>query len=205
VKFRAGQDSRRPGKGAILRAAPVKDVDTLHSLFQALEAESEVGAAAFRVCVGTALRAGDVLALTVDSCRELDDGVLVLREQKTEKVRRVVVHAAVVPVLRRRKERATRYLFEGQRGPITISYLNRLLKRAAVKVGLDPRDVKSHAGRKTAARLLYEGGTPLPLIVGLLGHSSAAQTLQYIQVTSEEERAALNSLPLGRDYLRQVA
>jgi integrase len=51
-----------------------------------------------------------------------------------------------------------------------------------------------HSGRRTTASLLSEAGVPPATVQAILGHSTLAQTGEYIDVRSAEMEAALEKL-----------
>lgn len=84
--------------------------------------------------------------------------------------------------------------------PLTARNINRILKQIADAVGLT-MSVSSHTLRKTFCyhQMLMSGNDPrkLLLLQKMMGHSSMAQTLQYIGLTQEEMVDAYKSLNLG--------
>lgn len=180
--------------GRVLFANPVER-ERLGQLMSALQEMHPVVADAFTVAVGTTLRMGDVLSLTDENCKWLEsDDVLVLREQKTEKARRVMVHPKAKAVLLNRM--GSGLIFRGLRGPITVSWVNRVLKMAGDRIGMRREDMKSHIARKSSARAMYEAGTPLPIICEMLGHSSERMTLRYLGIQTQEMKKAIEAVPL---------
>lgn len=106
------------------------------------------------------------------------------------------------------------YLFrsESNRGsninkPIDRSIVDRILKGIAKDVGLREK-VSTHTLRKTFGyhQMVMSGNDPrrLLLLQKIFGHSTAAQTLDYIGITNEEIEDAYLSLNLGskRYYAR---
>ena len=99
------------------------------------------------------------------------------------------------------------YMFrsESNRGgsvnqPITVRSIERILKGIAQDVGLNMR-VSTHTLRKTFCyhQMLMSGNDQrkLLLLQKMLNHSSAAMTLEYIGITSEEIEDAYRNLNLG--------
>ncbi len=99
------------------------------------------------------------------------------------------------------------YMFrsESNRGkseskPLTAKSIDRILKGIANDLGLNMR-ISTHTLRKTFCyhQMLMSGNDnrKLLLLQKMLGHSSPAQTLDYIGITSEEIEEAYRSLNLG--------
>lgn len=99
------------------------------------------------------------------------------------------------------------YMFrsESNRGkaenkPLTAKSVDRILKGIADSLGLNMR-ISTHTLRKTFCyhQMLMSGNDnrKLLLLQKMLGHSSPAQTLDYIGITSEEIEEAYRNLNLG--------
>ena len=84
--------------------------------------------------------------------------------------------------------------------PIDPRSVNRILQDIAVKLDLDMK-ISSHSLRKTFCyhQMLMSHNDPrkLMLLQKMLNHSSPAQTLAYIGITSEEIDEAYRNLNLG--------
>ncbi|MFC1533362.1 hypothetical protein ACFL7M_08375 [Thermodesulfobacteriota bacterium] len=71
-------------------------------------------------------------------------------------------------------------LFQGQRGPITVSYLNRLVKSWARELNLRG-NYGSHTLRKTFGYIKHTvQGASLPELMVCFNHSTQRQTLDYL-------------------------
>ena len=114
---------------------------------------------------------------------------------------------AVELYLRHHPAKLDDYMFksESNRGgnqnkPLATYSVERLLKKAASEIGLDCH-VSTHTLRKTFGyhQMAMGGNDPrrLLLLQKIFGHSSAAQTLQYIGITGEEIEQAYLDLNLG--------
>lgn len=90
---------------------------------------------------------------------------------------------------------------KGQGEPMNVRSISRILKQAAADVGLNIR-VSSHTLRKTFCyhQMLMSNNDnrKLLLLQKMLGHSTPAQTLDYIGITSEEIDEAYRTLNLGQ-------
>ena len=116
-----------------------------------------------------------------------------IREKKTKKVRRVVLnkasHAAIQVYLKVRKEtgpNAPLFLSRiGKEKAITVSYLNNLVKRWGMIVGVR-ENLGSHTLRKTFGYHQRLAGTSLPILLVAFNHSNQRQTLSYLGIEEEE-------------------
>lgn len=140
--------------------------------------------------VGTncALRSGDLLALRWTDLKD-DAGrfTILLREQKTGKVRRIVLNTIASSDLRVWQTLSkSDYVFSGQRGPLTVASLGRMLKTVAKEAGVSAQRVSTHSLRKTWVRAQHEvHKVPLYVLSQALGHASEAQTRVYMGLLAD--------------------
>lgn len=154
--------------------------------------------ALFTVGINTAFRCGDLLKLKVGHVRHACAGdEVVLRETKTGKQRRVTLNGNAVSAIHRllkgRKSADEDLLFVGQRGPLTVSYVNRLVKSWCADIGLNGQ-YGSHTLRKTwgyQQRIIFK--TPIEHLMLAYNHSSPAQTLTYICIQPHEMKAVYSN------------
>lgn len=118
-----------------------------------------------------------------------------------------VVEAVILYLENTPDVRLSDYLFRSKSNnginenrPITKQAIDMMLKGVAKDLGLGNR-MATHSLRKTFAyhQMVMSGNDPrkLLLLQKMFGHSSAAQTLDYIGITSEEIDAAYRNLNLG--------
>lgn len=186
----ASGNRNHPKKGSIIRVEPIKTLKDVKLIKKLLE-DNPLYYALFVVGINTNLRASDLLALTVDQVRNLKpmDSIL-LREKKTGKVRYVHINKSAVEAVRRllasRTYQPGDYLFQGQRGRLTVPSLNRLVKGWCREINLKG-NYGSHTLRKTWGfhqRVTY--GVGLPELMVAFNHSSPADTLRYLCVQPGE-------------------
>jgi integrase/recombinase XerC len=83
-------------------------------------------------------------------------------------------------------------------GRLTARSIERLVKRYALKAGLDP-NFHTHTLRHSFATHLLDGGADLRVVQDLMGHSSPATTQIYTYVSTEQARKVyLKSHPRAR-------
>ena len=86
--------------------------------------------------------------------------------------------------------------------PLSAKSIDRILKGVASEVGLNIK-MSTHSLRKTFCyhQMLMSNNDPrkLMLLQKILGHSTPAQTLDYIGITSEEIHDAYIKLNLGSE------
>lgn len=148
---------------------------------------------------GTGLRLFELRALQptdIDS----EHMLVHVRKGKWDKARHTVLPKSLLLLLREyyRESRPKQYLFEGRKGPISESAVQRLCKKAGkqaeLNIVLTPRTL-----RHAFATHLYEAKENLLTIQALLGHAHVATTQFYIHVNAEH----LRNTPSPLDRLLQ--
>lgn len=194
-----------PKKGAMIKVEPIKALKDI-KLIKKLLADRPRDLALFVVGINTNLRASDLLGLMVSQVSAGEESVRI-REQKTGKERHVVLNGAARKAIAEylkvrgtltgyavslwensnwRKVWAAEPLFIGQRGPITVSTLSRMVKSWCAAINLKG-NYASHTLRKTWGyhqRVTF--GVDLPRLTLCFNHSSQRQTLDYLCIQPEE-------------------
>jgi len=159
----------------------MKDIQNIKKLL----ADHPRGLALFTIGINTNLRASDLLSLTAGQVRGLKPGEdIEIRERKTGKLRRITLNKACISVINQllasKAYNDQDRLFLGQRGPITVSYLNRMVKTWARALNLRG-NYGSHSLRKTFGYIKHiEQGASLPELMVCFNHSTQRQTLDYL-------------------------
>lgn len=132
--------------------------------------------------------------------RHLEAGdELTLKEKKTGKHRRITLNKAVIAsiqaLLDSRDYKDDDPLFLGQRGCLTVSSVNRLVKTWCKAINLKG-NYGSHSLRKTFGyhqRVTYNVGVPELMVA--FNHSNQRETLEYLCIQPEEVKSIyLNEL-----------
>jgi integrase len=178
------QRQNHPKKGSKIKVEPIRQMKDINNLKKML-ADKPRDYCLFIVGINTNLRASDLLGLTAGQVRGLKPGEdIEIKEIKTHKPRRLTFNKACIgainsllaskPYVDRDK------LFQGQRGPITVSYLNRLVKSWTKALNLRG-NYGSHTLRKTFGYIKHtEQGASLPELMVCFNHSTQRQTLDYL-------------------------
>lgn len=204
---------------------PIKSVDTIIRISEYLIANGRYrDNMLFVVGINFGLRISDLLKLRF--CHLINDNMtfkdtFAILEQKTKNTRKVqknryitineAVAEAVTLYLQHNICRLDDYMFKGESNrcgsgnnkPITRCSADRILKSIATEMGLSEK-ISTHSLRKTFGyhQMMMSDNDPRKLIVlqKMFGHSSSAQTLDYIGITNDEITDAYLKLNLGTRY-----
>ena len=176
-----------PKKGSTIKVEPIRHLKDIKAIKRLLQ-DSPRDFCLFTLGINTNLRASDLLAITVDMVRNEEE--LVLKERKTGKERRITLNTisqkAIQRLLDSREYDDDDRLFQGQRGPLTVPSVNRLVKGWCKAINLKG-NYGSHTLRKTFGyhqRVTF--GRGLPELMMVFSHSTQKQTLDYLCVQPEE-------------------
>lgn len=195
MPFQHGHTPAHKGKRTV--TTPIKEYSKVQDVKAKLRHDRRA-LALFTLGCNTAFRAGDMLRLRRNQLTLQDDGryEIVTVEQKTGKLRRIILNGPTSKILREHIETSSgEYVFEGQRGKMSVSWLRRLLKQWCEGAGVEGH-IATHTMRKSFVRLNYEHfGTPLAVLMRALNHSSEKQTLDYVGMLPKDiERLYENSI-----------
>jgi integrase len=180
---------------------PIMDLEKIAEMKKVLEGRRERGRDILLLVMGinTALRIGDLLALSVGHVLDNEGKIaqaLELREQKTGKTKRFPINESL-------KEALLDYLAERQgcdhSEPLFLSQKGgtlgrvqawRIISEAGESVGLS--NIGAHSLRKTFGYHVYKKNGDIGLVQKLLNHSASRITLRYIGIDRERmDRAYL--------------
>ncbi len=189
MSMKKGENRNHPVKGSSISVEPIRSLKDI-KLIKKILADNPRNTCLFTLGINTNLRAGDILNIKVGQVRGSKE--LVLKEKKTGKTRRItlnkVVMEAVKVLLESREYSDSDYLFLGQRGPLTVPTLSRMVKGWCKAINLKG-NYGSHSLRKTWGyhqRVSY--GMGLPELMVCFNHNSQRQTLDYLCVQPDEVR-----------------
>lgn len=203
-------------------AEPIKDMNDIIRISQYLIREERFrDNMLFIVGINFGLRVSDLRMLRFSNLINDDftfrDRFPILEKKtkntrKRQKNRYITINSAVIDAVTLYLEntpgvRLDDYMFKsvsnnssGKNVPISKQGVDLMLKGVARDLGLGNR-MATHSLRKTFAyhQMVMSGNDPrkLLLLQKMFGHSSAAQTLDYIGITSEEIDDAYRNLNLG--------
>ncbi len=191
--MRKGENFNRPAPGREIKVDPIKCQKDIKAIKRLL-ADNPRDLALFTLGINTNLRASDLLRITAGQVRGLQPmDEIELKEQKTGKRRRITLNKACVEaiqgLLKSREYEDDTPLFYGQRGPLTVPSVNRLVKQWCKAINLKG-NYGGHSLRKTWGyhqRVTFGRGVAELMVC--FNHSSEKQTLDYLCVQPEEIRS----------------
>lgn len=195
------KNPNHPKIGSNIKIEPIRDLVVIQRIKRHLT-DHPRNFCLFTVGINTAFRASDLLRIQISQARHLKPGDSIeLKEKKTGKHRRVTFNAACVNAINgylqhRNDANEGELLFTGQRGVLTVQYINRLVKRWCNEARAAKGNYGSHTLRKTWGyhqRVTF--GSDVPQLMEAFGHSSQKQTLAYLGIQADEiEALYLNEL-----------
>lgn len=196
------QSINHPQPGSSIRVEPIRKLKDV-ALIKRLLADRPRDLCIFVIGVNTNLRGGDLLRITVGDVRHLSVGEsFVVREQKTGKLRRVTINAAVYNVLHtllanRPGAVDEEYLFISQKtgSRLTVSALNKMVKGWCRQINL-VGNFGSHTLRKTWGYMMRtQHGVDIPTLMTIFNHATQRQTLAYLGIQESDVQEC---------YLREI-
>lgn len=184
------------------------DWDDFKSLISKLERDGEHKfCLLISIGVFTGLRISDILKLKF-SHFEVDNEILTLTEQKTQKHRRIKINTDLRDIINRIRskmgvEDLDRFIFLNRYGtkPIDKSYVNVKLKALLKKYNIEVEgNVSSHLFRKTLGNRVLKlnnySNESVILLMELFNHSSPAITKKYLGIREKEIHSIYDALRL---------
>lgn len=178
---------------------PIKSKRDINKMKKALHGRDLL---LFIVGINSTLRISDILAIKVGDIRGKD--YVTLTEKKTGKTKRFPWNQSVKKAVKELVPADASnddWLFpsrksnDGTSKAISRVQAYRVLNDAAERAGLDIQ-IGTHTLRKTAAYHAYKNGTDISLLMKVLNHSSARETLRYIGIQQEQTDAVFEALNL---------
>jgi integrase len=156
--------------------------------------KTEVIGTYIAIAVYTGLRFSDLIKLDWNIFQKEN---LILKEQKTNKVRIVTFSKNLLDIIKP-IQKSNGLIFVSQKGtPYEIQSLNRILK-SIFKNQLQSKNISTHTMRKTYGRQVWEinnrSEAGLIALMDLFNHSSMAVTKTYLGITAEDRAKIYLSL-----------
>ncbi|MEP2890923.1 tyrosine-type recombinase/integrase [Tateyamaria sp.] len=196
-KRASSQNANHPKKGSSIKVEPIRDVKAIKRI-KKLIAASPRDLCLFTFGINSAYRAGEILSLKVGQVDHLQAGDrLEIKQTKSGKYRAITVNRPVVEAIdiwlsvhpeTNPEARPDAPLFPSRKKGLTLSVstVNNMVKRWCKEAGLRG-NYGSHTMRKTwGYHQRVQNNTPIPLLMDAFGHSTQAQTLEYLCIQESE-------------------
>jgi integrase len=190
--FRRGENPNHPPKGARIKTQPIRRREDVKAIKRLL-ADRLRDRALFTLGINSALRPEDLRNITVGQVRRLKPGdSFDLREEKTEKYRRVMInkgiHRTIQDLLNSRPDISDDdWIFQSRKGGrLLVSSITRLVKEWCRAINLSG-NYGGGSLRKTFGyhQRVYHGlGTAV--LIRIYNHNSERQTLDYLGIEADE-------------------
>lgn len=140
--------------------------------------------AVLRTLLNTGMRRTELCSLSLSDVA-VNLGVIEIRFGKGGKPRKLGINPSLRQALKKYLEcrpqtKCDRFFVTADGMPIRPEGLSRRIMRVARRAGLD---VTTHSFRRTAATVMALNGTSLPVIQGVLGHTTETMANQYVKLT----------------------
>ena len=181
---------------------PIRDKQTLLNFkaYYSIHKPNTRNYALIIVGLNTALRISDILSLTYDSVYKNEDvrNYLVIKEQKTGKINKVLLNYETRRVLEKYRDELVQtkmhksgnpYLFPSPQkadAPLSRHQAYRIVTAAADAAGLD-ECVSCHSLRKTFGYHAWKQGADPVVIMMIFNHSSFTITMRYLCIEQDDK------------------
>ena len=188
----------------VLTASDYLDIKEFNYLCDSLHKDKEYLWELYcRFSFCTALRGGDILSTKWKDVLNQPEFMKV--EQKTQKTRRITFNTNVMKKITELYKllgnpNVNDYMFLNPKtgSPLTLIYINRLLKTFIFRYKLSIKNFSTHTFRKTFGRYVYEQNNKsdesLVLLNTIFRHSNLETTKVYIGIRQHEITSIFNSI-----------
>ena len=189
------RNSNHPKKGSSIKVEPIRDIKSIRAIKKLLK-ESPRDLCLFTFGINTAYRAGEILSLSVGQVEHLGVGDrLEIKQSKSGKYRAITINKTVAKALADwlmvhpdKRNDAPLYISQRTRKALSVSTLSTVVKNWCGEIGLKG-NYGSHSMRKTwGYHQRVKNKQPIPLLMVAFGHTSQAQTLEYLCIQDDEIR-----------------
>lgn len=187
------RNANHPKKGSSIKVEPIRDLKAIRRIKKLCENKPR-DLCLFTMGINTAYRANELLSIKVGQVDYLQAGdVLGIKQSKVGKYRAITVNQTTLIAIdnwleHHPQKQATAPLFISQRTgkALTVSSVNAIIKRLCSEVGLKG-NYGSHTMRKTwGYHQRVQMNQPIPLLMSAFGHTTQAQTLEYLGIQDAE-------------------
>ncbi|WP_299671798.1 tyrosine-type recombinase/integrase [uncultured Roseobacter sp.] len=182
-----------PKKGASIKVEPIRRLEDIAAIKSRLSGNPR-DLCLFTFGINTGYRAGEILTLTVGQVSHLKAGDrLEIKQSKVGKYRSVTVNGAVVAALENWLHEhpnpandAPLFISRTGKKALKVSSVNAMIKSWCADIGLQG-NYGTHTMRKTwGYHQRVQQNRPIPLLMVAFGHTTQAQTLDYLCIQDSE-------------------
>lgn len=187
------RNTNHPKKGSSIKVEPIRDLKAIKRIKKLYE-DKPRDLCLFTMGINTAYRANELLSLKVGQVDYLQVGdVLELKQSKVGKYRAITVNQTTLTAIDNwlkhhpdNRNDAPLFISQRTRKALTVSSVNAIIKRMCREVGLKG-NYGSHTMRKTwGYHQRVQKNQPIPLLMSAFGHTTQAQTLEYLCIQDAE-------------------
>lgn len=181
-------DVKRPKKEKKLPEVLTKD-EVKKLIDSALTEKSKL---IIKFLYSTGLRVSEIVNLKPQDLT-LDEKTGIVRRGKGKKDRNFILAESIIPLIKDYMEKNPQEHVFSKDKPLTTRDIQKIIKRAAQRAGIQKR-VTPHTLRHSYATHLLEQGTDIRVIQTLLGHENLNTTQIYTHISTEAIKKVKNPL-----------
>lgn len=191
--LKTSKNPNHPQKGSTIKVEPIRKKKSIEHIKRILRNKPR-DYCLFTLGINTAYRANELLSIRYGQVKYVQPGdVLEVMQTKTKKYRMATLNRTAIDALRLYAKECydledDDFIFQGQRGRLTVPTIINMVKGWCTAVGLKG-NYGSHTLRKTWGYWQYKRGIPLPLLMEAFGHATQQQTLAYLCIQPREVKA----------------
>lgn len=182
-----------PKKGASIKVEPIRRLEDIAAI-KSILSRNPRDLCLFTFGINTGYRAGEILSLTVGQVAHLKPGDrLEIKQSKVGRYRSVTINRAVIAALEHwlyehpnPTTDAPLFISRTGKKALKVSSVNAMIKGWCTEIGLQG-NYGTHSMRKTwGYQQRIQRNRPIPLLMVAYGHTTQAQTLDYLCIQDSE-------------------
>ena len=183
---------------------PIKSIEQVRKLKNYfIEKEEYRNFLLVSVCLNTALRISDILALEWKDVLNLSTKrtkkYLNIPEAKTGKKTNIIINRAIKDAIKlfiEKENIESEFMFSNKNGEaMTRENAYYIIKNAGISIGLE-HEISPHSLRKTFGYHAWKNGVPPAMLMELYNHSSYEVTKRYLGIDQDEKDTVYSKIIL---------